>query len=141
MSEGDLVLRLIRIETLLQTVWHLPFPTLALARGRVFGAGADLFCACSRRIAAPDTSFRMPGLGFGIVLGTRRLMARVGADAARSIQNETRTFDAAEALRLGFATAVAAERDRSEEHTSELQSLMRISYAVFCLKTKTNTCT
>src|SRR3546814_3710236 len=35
------------------------------------------------------------------------------------------------------------ERKRSEEHTSELQSLMRISYAVFCLKkkqqTKTNT--
>src|SRR3546814_4001762 len=27
---------------------------------------------------------------------------------------------------------------RSEEHTSELQSLMRISYAVFCLKNKTN---
>src|SRR3546814_9767987 len=33
----------------------------------------------------------------------------------------------------------AGERlhDRSEEHTSELQSLMRISYAVFCLKKKT----
>src|SRR3546814_4818782 len=30
----------------------------------------------------------------------------------------------------------AAARDRSEEHTSELQSLMRISYAVFCLKKK-----
>src|SRR3546814_2143648 len=30
------------------------------------------------------------------------------------------------------------ERDRSEEHTSELQSLMRISYAVFCLKKKIN---
>src|SRR3546814_4902948 len=30
---------------------------------------------------------------------------------------------------------------RSEEHTSELQSLMRISYAVFCLKKKTNTTT
>src|SRR3546814_9116888 len=29
--------------------------------------------------------------------------------------------------------------DRSEEHTSELQSLMRSSYAVFCLKKKTNT--
>src|SRR3546814_8770780 len=28
-------------------------------------------------------------------------------------------------------------RERSEEHTSELQSLMRISYAVFCLKKKT----
>src|SRR3546814_7409183 len=30
-------------------------------------------------------------------------------------------------------------RDRSEEHTSELQSLMRISYAVFCLKKKITT--
>src|SRR3546814_2009865 len=29
-----------------------------------------------------------------------------------------------------------AANDRSEEHTSELQSLMRISYAVFCLKKK-----
>src|SRR3546814_3312482 len=29
--------------------------------------------------------------------------------------------------------------ERSEEHTSELQSLMRISYAVFCLKKKTTT--
>src|SRR3546814_6200602 len=31
----------------------------------------------------------------------------------------------------------AEEFERSEEHTSELQSLMRISYAVFCLKKKT----
>src|SRR3546814_6797919 len=31
------------------------------------------------------------------------------------------------------------QEERSEEHTSELQSLMRISYAVFCLKTKTHT--
>src|SRR3546814_10098546 len=36
--------------------------------------------------------------------------------------------------------SVAAKwRGRSEEHTSELQSLMRISYAVFCLTKKTNT--
>src|SRR3546814_7698198 len=33
---------------------------------------------------------------------------------------------------------VARQAMRSEEHTSELQSLMRISYAVFCLKKKTN---
>src|SRR3546814_4975860 len=32
--------------------------------------------------------------------------------------------------------AIAANDERSEEHTSELQSLMRISYAVFCLKKK-----
>src|SRR3546814_1821395 len=34
-------------------------------------------------------------------------------------------------------TRLVAKLTRSEEHTSELQSLMRISYAVFCLKKKT----
>src|SRR3546814_123151 len=39
----------------------------------------------------------------------------------------------------GYVTKLAVDNDqkvRSEEHTSELQSLMRISYAVFCLKKK-----
>src|SRR3546814_3317510 len=39
--------------------------------------------------------------------------------------------------RAGRQEAAAADSNRSEEHTSELQSLMRISYAVFCLKKKT----
>src|SRR3546814_5297754 len=43
--------------------------------------------------------------------------------------------------RHGVSPSVAiTDASRSEEHTSELQSLMRISYAVFCLKKK-NTCT
>src|SRR3546814_6383585 len=37
------------------------------------------------------------------------------------------------------ADAEVEELTRSEEHTSELQSLMRTSYAVFCLKKQTNT--
>src|SRR3546814_5976691 len=37
---------------------------------------------------------------------------------------------------FGQGTTPVAGGSRSEEHTSELQSLMRISYAVFCLKTK-----
>src|SRR3546814_1743488 len=37
----------------------------------------------------------------------------------------------------GNFTASPVDAGRSEEHTSELQSLMRISYAVFCLKKKT----
>src|SRR3546814_2889274 len=36
-------------------------------------------------------------------------------------------------------TPIGSQPVRSEEHTSELQSLMRISYAVFCLKKKTTT--
>src|SRR3546814_2908035 len=39
---------------------------------------------------------------------------------------------------IGRTSAPGVTGIRSEEHTSELQSLMRISYAVFCLKKKTN---
>src|SRR3546814_9707296 len=39
----------------------------------------------------------------------------------------------------GTPQELAANEQRSEEHTSELQSLMRISYAVFCLKKKKRT--
>src|SRR3546814_2788788 len=55
--------------------------------------------------------------------------------------------DDCRAIRCDFINAVAINRQReyalrkrrrSEEHTSELQSLMRISYAVFCLKKKKN---
>src|SRR3546814_4810172 len=53
-----------------------------------------------------------------------------------------------EASRVGEGALVAQDIDedavaslgRSEEHTSELQSLMRISYAVFCLKNNTTAC-
>src|SRR3546814_6818180 len=46
--------------------------------------------------------------------------------------------EVAAAVRLvADGSLLAAARSRSEEHTSELQSLMSISYAVFCLKKKT----
>src|SRR3546814_4172540 len=41
-----------------------------------------------------------------------------------------------EVMYKAFAIAGYTQEQRSEEHTSELQSLMRISYAVFCLKKK-----
>src|SRR3546814_7710122 len=40
------------------------------------------------------------------------------------------------ALHFSFSSSGHISSARSEEHTSELQSLMRISYAVFCLKKK-----
>src|SRR3546814_8738571 len=50
------------------------------------------------------------------------------------------TCDAATAIHVNgsplFGTRLFETEYRSEEHTSELQSLMRISYAVFCLKKK-----
>src|SRR3546814_8501958 len=47
--------------------------------------------------------------------------------------------DGLEAAAQEIIAFIKEWRARSEEHTSELQSLMRISYAVFCLKKKTQT--
>src|SRR3546814_16515511 len=66
-------------------------------------------------------------------------------DAHRNAQhvNLGRDFRLVDGDGIFARTAVPAARRgrqvrRSEEHTSELQSLMRLSYAVFCLKKKTN---
>ncbi len=106
-SEGDLLLRFTRIEQLLQLVHYAPFDTLALAHGRNFGAGVDLIGVCSRRVATPDATFRMPGLRFGLVLGTRRFALQVGPDRARDILQESKTFATEEALRIGFLQEIA----------------------------------
>jgi len=106
-SEGDLLLRFVRIEMLLQAIAQAPCLTLGLAQGKNFGAGVDLFAACRMRIATPDATFRMPGLRFGLVLGTRRFGAIVGAAAAARILESSATFDAAAAASMGFATRIA----------------------------------
>src|SRR3546814_9159694 len=48
-------------------------------------------------------------------------------------------IDARKVEQLNAKQSPIADAERSEEHTSELQSLMRISYAVFCLKKKKTT--
>src|SRR3546814_9458578 len=52
------------------------------------------------------------------------------------LRDECRKLSAAHGYRAKTAGGRSPRQGRSEEHTSELQSLMRISYAVFCLKKK-----
>ncbi len=113
-SDADWLWRLVRIETLLDALWCSPLATVALAQGRAWGAGADLFAACERRVAAPGTTLRFPGAQFGIVLGTRRLAERVGAGVARHLVVGGAELDAAAAWAAGLATAVGTEADTSE---------------------------
>ena len=101
-TEGELVLRFIRVEMLLQAVASSPCLTVGLAHGRNFGAGVDLIAACRQRYSTPDATFRMPGLKFGLVLGTRRFGEIVGRDRAASLQEEAATFDAHQASDMGF---------------------------------------
>src|SRR3546814_6243258 len=92
-----------------------------------------------RDVVAKGTELAHPELGHSVHVEVAGLKAdrpyyyRFTAAGERSLRGRARTLPAVgasiDALKFGV---------RSEEHTSELQSLMRISYAVFCLK-KNNT--
>src|SRR3546814_8511360 len=83
-------------------------------------------------------------------LGATARLGRIGGDVLDAELGQ-RPADLGELALVYFAAGLGgvevvrapvrvegAEQPRSEEHTSELQSLMRISYAVFCLKKKTS---
>src|SRR3546814_8419262 len=72
---------------------------------------------CARRSSSPDCSSWAP----------RRWRSCRGSGRGNTLSSSA-----------GCRQAPDSSHRRSEEHTSELQSLMRISYAVFCLKNKTN---
>src|SRR3546814_2962053 len=88
---------------------------------------------------------------FGVAIGSFQAVKHKVADMAKLLRGaRAATYLAAMALdarlpeaslHASVAKAFASEQvsARSEEHTSELQSLMRISYAVFCLKTQNKT--
>src|SRR3546814_10162353 len=105
---------------------------------------------CSSDLAGPQSSAAapprrsgtfMPGLVLGVLLAVAVAAVTVytrpywgplvegpGGEAGALAGLESRVAE--------LRAAIPADSSRSEEHTSELQSLMRISYAVFCLKKK-----
>src|SRR3546814_4255890 len=93
------------------------------------------------------TLFRSIGEGgkeqlpFGGVIGSRRrldvhVIGRRRRRLGRAKGRRLALHDTAAPCRRCVIPVVPRGEGRSEEHTSELQSLMRISYAVFCLKKK-----
>src|SRR3546814_3974846 len=73
--------------------------------------------------------------------GHDRLLGAVAGEPAGRVTGVGEGHQALAAQEVRDLARGTGHRTRSEEHTSELQSLMRISYAVFCLKKKKNTTT
>src|SRR3546814_5013016 len=91
-----------------------------------------------------DLFIQPPLLKERMRLGQARLFVEEGASADLGrFQRTLKENDAAQPIARGVdqqggvMLRLCGPKARSEEHTSELQSLMRISYALFCLKKKT----
>src|SRR3546814_3443425 len=115
------------------------FPYTTLFRSRRPGrAGRDLYLA-----GALEQPLGQEGLGQGLRHDQRAMVAQHHDAPVAQIGDQS--FSLLRPDRDAFEIMIGDSADegggveiggRSEEHTSELQSLMRISYAVFCLKTK-----
>src|SRR3546814_1390865 len=100
---------------------------------------SDLFLDAHHQLCARVLLFRREDGKIEYRRNRYRAMPDIAAQVMAGTPDTTRghgisiTLSAMDATRFAFASQA-----RSEEHTSELQSLMRISYAVFCLKKKKN---
>src|SRR3546814_2877357 len=92
---------------------------------RAFGAKTIDADAIAKAIAAYERTLITPGSAYD----------RFAAGDASALNEQQKR--GLETFAATGCTACHNGPNRSEEHTSELQSLMRISYAVFCLKKKT----
>src|SRR3546814_1292198 len=89
--------------------------------------GGDIACMGTRFIATPES---------GVVEGHRAMIPTVSADdiVASAAMNGVPAHWMRQSIEAVGLDPRTLPNIRSEEHTSELQSLMRISYADFCLK-------
>src|SRR3546814_5158991 len=85
----------------------------------------------TRRIHEPPAGILKPDTLYDYLHGQERDM-----DAINLADAKARLSELVDRVEAGDSIDITRRGKRSEEHTSELQSLMRISYAVFCLKKK-----
>src|SRR3546814_8642650 len=96
----------------------------------VIVAIVDLFGKDQAVVVAPSVRLDIIGLELALIIGD-------AARHAEAVRQALREVDAAlggQLFRIVVVAALDLRGQRSEEHTSELQSLMPSSYAVFCLK-------
>lgn len=108
-TDDSLLSRFVRVELMLQKVHQSPVLTAAWVHGKAWGAGADLFAACTLRWADSGATFAFPGAGFGLVLGTGRLAALTGGATASEWVMTGRTINAEQALRHGLVQMQAPD--------------------------------
>ena len=141
-SDGDLLLRFVRVEELLQAVYHAPFATISVVHGPCYGAAADLVAVYDRRIVIASARFRMPGSRFGLILGTRRLANIVEHVAACRLLLREKPFGADEALAAGFIDEILPEDDQDiadDAFLSHANAVPPETFVAYSARTKYDT--
>jgi enoyl-CoA hydratase len=103
---------------LTRRIESFPKPIVAAVNGLAFGGGCELVEACHLALAADTATFSKAEINIGIIPtfgGTQRLPRNIGRKAALELILTGRTFDAAEAARLGLVNRVLPSADLRKE--------------------------
>ena len=121
-----------------QALSDCPKPVIAMIRGFCIGGGIELALGCDLRFAAKTATFAVPPAKLGLVYSlssTKRLIELVGLGRARDLLYSARSFDAAEAFRMGLVERVFKD-DEIEQKTLEYAELLarRSQYSIRAAK-------
>jgi cyclohexa-1,5-dienecarbonyl-CoA hydratase len=110
----------------------LPVPTVAIVHGHCLGGGFELALCCDMMIAADDTRFATPEIKLGCFppIATALLPRRIGRGRALELILSGRTFDVAEAERLGLVLRSAPRAELDAMATALMDALTAHSAAV-----------
>ncbi len=87
---------------LFRTLAEIRMPTICAVNGHAHGGGAELACICDLRVGCESTTFRFPGLTYGMAVGTWHLPTVVGLPKAKELLFTAMQVDATESLRIGL---------------------------------------
>ena len=96
-----------RFENMLDALEALPFITIAMFNGSVYGGATDLALCCDLRLGTPGLKMFMPAAKIGLHYypgGLRRYVSRLGLPAASKLMLTAATIESDEMLRIGFLT-------------------------------------
>jgi enoyl-CoA hydratase len=116
---GALHAFLVDCRKLFRAVAETPQPTLAALNGHTHGGGAEIACACDLRVGCERTTFRFPGVSYGMSVGTWHLPLLVGLPKAKELLLTAATVEAQEALEIGLLNRLVPS-DRLHGETQRL---------------------
>ncbi|ROR32436.1 enoyl-CoA hydratase/isomerase family protein [Inmirania thermothiophila] len=107
-SEAENVEDAMGLARMLETLYRLPRPTIALVHGATFGGGVGLVACCDIALAAPEARFALTEVRLGILPAviSPYVVQAMGMRAARRYILTAERFDAEEARRLGLVHEV-----------------------------------
>lgn len=102
------------LERVTDRLENMPFPTLCILQGGVYGGGTDLALACDFRLGARGIKCFIPPAKLGIQYhphGLKRAVTRLGLGPAKRLFLATESFDDAEMLRCNFVDWLVPAED------------------------------